>query len=196
MTYAEKLQRLKELDPCNTLLKLFESGQSAINAAMLDIQLKKLNQKPMVEPDVEEEDEDAEDPVLAGLYRDQSTLFGERRKLSNSFHQCETDGERRLVSQSIQAVQRRIEHVRSQIRAYKNTGLAPGAESDIPEDPFKLLSLQASLRSSISRKVRECKEYALNEDKRLPAAEDKLRSLKNHLDRVQKAIQDRNIQPG
>lgn len=197
MSYEEKLELLKSQDPENVLIRVLESGQSAINAALLDGQMKKLKRKPIEEVE-EPELVPGVDEFLVGLYRDQATLFGERRKLSNSFHECDTDGERRLVSQSIQAVQRRIEHVRAQIRAYKNTGIIPAADDKYPAptDPIKLITLQASLRSSISRKVRECKEYASNEDKRLPAAEEKLRDLKTHLDRVQKAIKDRDLQPG
>lgn len=197
MSYEEKLQLLKSHDPENVLIRVLESGESAINNALLDGQLKKLKRKPIEEVEEPELDPGV-DEFLVGLYREQSTLFGDRRKLSNSFHDCDTDGERRLVSQSIQAVQRRIEHLRAQIRAYKNTGIIPAADDKypVPDDPIKLITLQASLRSSISRKVRECKEYSINEDKRLAAAEEKLRELKTHLDRVKKAIKDRDLQPG
>lgn len=212
MTYQEALSALKLANPEHPLLRILSLAETAGNRLILNKALEKLQPPAVVIASIEvpvAPDEVYTDPigdaVLEGLHRQQSTLFGERRKLSNSFHDCQTDGERRNVSEAIQAVQRRIEHVRQQMRDYKAVGYIPAADEKypVPEDPFKLLALRASLRASISRKGREARDLAAaeidkqeNASKKLALAENKLRELQNHLERVQKAIQDRNIQPG
>lgn len=200
MTYAEALAALKAQQPGHLLLRLLSLAETPANRLILERELSKF-------PDQEEAPKEIASPgeqtgVLDGLFRQQSDLFGERRKLSNSFHDCQTDADRRAVSISIQSVQARIEFVRSQIKDFKALGHLPKADEKypVPEDPFKLGALRASLRASISRKTRELKDLALEaldgkEDlKKTAASETKLRELQNHLKLVQKSIQDRNIQ--
>lgn len=212
MTYAEALEALRSAKPEHILLRLLGANQSDGNRLILDRELEKLKgtvvatAPTIIVANPEELDIDpVGDAVLDDLHRKQSTLFGERRKLSNSFHDCNSDTERSIVSASIQSVQRQIEHVRQQMKDYKALGHVPAADEKypVPEDPFKLLALRASLRASISRKSREARDLAadaIDNDqasaKKLSLAENKLRELQNHLERVQKAIQDRNIQPG
>jgi|GEM_PF-3672414 len=205
MTYPEALERLRAANPEHILLRVLALSESEMNWLILTAELEKYEAPS---PEVMQTPEDAEpqvgDSVLEDLHRKQATLYGERRKLSNSFHDCSTDAERRDVSEAIQAVQRRIEHVRKQMADYKKIGHVP-AEAEkypVPEDPFKLLALRDSLRSSISRKSRQVRELALKalsdaqHNKSLNEADNKLRELQNHIERVQKAITDRNIQPG
>lgn len=206
MTYQEGLARLRAANPEHILLQVLALAESEMNWLILSRELDKYEaQSPEVVQKLEDEAEhQVGDSVLEDLHRKQATLYGERRKLSNSFHDCSTDAERRDVSEAIQAVQRRIEHVRKQMAEYKKMGHVP-AESEkypVPEDPFKLLALRDSLRSSISRKSRQVRELALkalndaSHNKSLNESDNKLRELHNHLERVQKAITDRNIQPG
>jgi DNA repair exonuclease SbcCD ATPase subunit len=211
MSYQEALEALRAVNPGHVLLRILGASQTAGNRLILDRELAKLavqesDTPPIGDPTTPDElDVDpVGDPVLEDLHRLQSVLFADRRKLSNSFHDCQTDGERRDVSEAIQAVQRRIEHVREQMKDYKRIGHVPAPDEKypVPEDPFRLIALQASLRASISRKSREARDLAAaeaendqNSSKKLPQAESKLRELQNHLERVQKAIKDRNIQP-
>ncbi len=213
MSYQEALEALRKAKPDHVLLRILSMQQTEGNRLILDRELEKLeppeDETPAliseVDASIEVEIEDGGDAVLADFYRQQATLFGQRRKMSNSFHSCGTDSERREVSEAIQAVQRRIEHVRQQMREYKTLGHVPAANEKypVPEDAFKLLALRASLRSNISRKSKEAKELALKSlendaqaTKKLTLAEMKLRELQNHLERVQKSIHDKNIQPG
>lgn len=199
MTYKEALEALRAQQPRHILLRLLSIAETPANRIILDRELSKFSAPKNDAPPMATPGE--ETGVLDELHRQQATLFGERRKLSNSFHNCETDSDRRGISERIFSVQRKIEGVRAQMRDYKSLGYLPQPDDKypVPEDPFRLLALRASLRSSISRKTREALTMASAEQdqdsKKMAAAENKLRDLKNHLERVQKAIKDRNIQP-
>ena len=217
MTYREALEVLRAAKPDHGLLRILGLAESPSNRLILDNELDKYAPKPVADtpisvaampddPEMEiEMPDDPEDERLAALRRQQSDLFCERRKLSNSFHECFTDSQRAKVSESIQRVQRQIEFVRRQIRDFKEYGHTPGSNDKypIPEDTFKLLALRDSLRSSISRKSKEIRLLGVEAAgdragaaEKLEKAEAKMRELQNHIQRVQKAIEDRNIQPG
>lgn len=217
MTYAAKIEVLRAAQPGHVLLRILSMGETPANVLILDKELKKIT-RPAAAPapigavvasvEVENADDetpdDTEDEVLARLRMQQSDLFCDRRKLSNSFHDCANDAQRAKVSRDIQGVQRRIEWVRKQIADYKAHGYVPGRDEKypVPDDPFALLSLRNSLRASISRKTKEVRLLASDVQdnvagaaEKLQKAETKCTELQNHLTRVQKAIQDRNIQP-
>lgn len=217
MTYRVALEALRAAKPDHILLRILAREESAANRLILDQELRKLGVEraaptPIALSATSEQAEnepetpdDPEDERLAALRRQQSDLFCERRKLSNSFHECFTDSQRAKVSEAIQRVQRQIEFVRRQIRHYKEHGYAPGSDEKypVPTDTFKLLALRDSLRSSISRKSKEIRllgaeaaDDRAGAAEKLEKAEAKMRELQNHLKRVQKTIEDRNIQPG
>ena len=213
MTYREAYDALIAAKPDHILRRLL-TNESAGNRVILDAELRKLGvaaaapgaMRPaatFVEVENEAPD-DPEDDVLTRLRVNQSDLFTERRRLSNTFHDCDTDGERAVVSRNIQKVQRQIEFVMRQIADYKEHGRIPGQDEKypVPDDPFALVSLRNSLRASISRKSKEIRllgEDVANEvpvaAEKLQRAETKFSELQNHLTRVQKAVEDRNIQP-
>lgn len=205
MTYHQALDALRVAKPDHLLLRLLSMGETPGNRVILDRELAKFTE---AEAPFEVEIIDLHktgDSTLEDLYRQQSDLFGERRRLSNMFHNCSTDGDRRAISEDIQGIQRKIEHVRKQVADYKALGHVPTSDEryPIPDDPFRLIALRDSLRASISRKSRQARELAalaleekLQNPKSLTQAENKLRDLQTHLQRVQKAIDDRNIQPG
>lgn len=208
MTYAAAYSALIDARPDHPLRRLLAT-ESAGNRLIVDMELRKIgsvNVAPapigavdaVSEPENEAPD-DPSDQVLGRLRRQQSDLFGERRRLSNTFHGCDTDAERAAVSRDIQRVQRQIEAVRRQIDDYKQHGRIPGQQEKypIPDDPAALVLLRNSLRSSISRKSKEIRALGESGDEsdRLQRAEAKMNELRNHLERVEKAIQDRDIQP-
>lgn len=208
MTYQEQLDTLKKRNPSHPLLRVFSVSRTPINAILLARALEKSKPpEPEKTEEVDEEDEELDqddDETLRRLRMQQSNLFVERRKLSNSFHECANDRQRRTVSEKIQVVQRRIEMVRAEIRQYKELGYLPEPDEKypVPEDTFRLVALRDSLRASISRKKREIEHIGREiEEKdpeapaRLEKAEAKLKDLKTHLEHVKKAITDRNLQP-
>lgn len=218
MTYQEGIEALRAAQPGHVLLRILSMGESAANRLILAGELKKIGvstSPPTPSPIERGDDElltqevndsldDTEDEVLTRLRMQQSDLFCDRRKLSNSFHECDTDAERAKVSRDIQQVQRQIEWVRKQIADYKAFGYIPGKDEKypVPEDPFVLLSLRNSLRASVSRKTKEVRLLAADvmdevagAAEKLLKAETKLTELQNHLTRVQKTVEVRNIQP-
>lgn len=197
MTYAEKIDALSALQPGHTLLRLLASAQSRVNELILDRELKKARSAGPPVANEQEEEEPGDNPVLNGLHVEKSRLYGERAKLSNTFHDCRCDADRRRVSEKIQIVQARIEAIRRDIRTYKAEGRLPeqAEEFPVPEDAFRLLGLRDSLRAAISRKKREV--GAAGEDaERLARSTHKLNHLQKHLSIVQATIENRNIQPG
>ena len=212
MTYQEGIEQLRKLKPDHVLLRMLEAKESTVHFKILQSELKKHSPQEMQpicisdqEADQEEAVDEVEDELLRGMRMQLSGLYVDRAKLSNTFHDCSTNHERRVVSEKVQVVQVRIEMLRQQIRAYKSTGRTPDSDDQypIPENPFQLRALRDSLRSSISRKRREIMHLGreVSENKpgaadRLPKAEAKLKDLENHLNRVQKAVNTRNLQPG
>lgn len=212
MTYAEKIEALERQQPDHRLLRIFRMVQSAGNELLLDAELAKVGAPvsapaPAPEPVALEAsvEVEVEDPILTELHREQTYLFGQRRKTSNEFHQCFTDRQRAHVSERIQVIQARIEIVRENIRAFRQHGRLPEADEKypIPEDPFRLIAMEKSLLASRSRKgreIREIGEQILHKrpgaEERLQKAEAKYKELDTHLNHVRKAIQTRNLQPG
>lgn len=213
--YEENIARLEAAAPGHLLLSMFRRGHSAINALLLERELAKLPApapapaKPEPSEVIDDDDadttDDENDETLRRLRMEQSNLFSERRKLSNSFHDCANDRQRAGVSEKIQVLQHRIESVKQTIRTYKEQGRIPEPDEKypVPEDPFKLLALRDSLRASISRKKREIEHIGREIEENDPAApaklekaEAKLKELTIHLSHVKKAVADRDIQPG
>lgn len=209
MTYQDKIRELERLNPAHPLLRIFRLSENAGNNVLLTRELEKAGWgEPecgeLPEESVELPPIEVDDDVLRGLHREQTSLYGERRKISNELHECFTDRQRALVSERIQVVQSRIEIIREKIRAYQMHGrIVEDEKYPIPEDPFRLLALEKSLLSSRSRKSREIREIGeslLNNkpgaQEKLDRAETKMREIETHLTHVRKKIKTRNIQPG
>lgn len=210
--YHEQLKRLEKAVPKHPLLWALRRGHTAANAMLLERELGKLPAAPapigdhVDDSDDENDDPDTpEDETLRRLRMEQSGLFSDRRKLSNTFHECSNDRQRATVSEKIQVVQRRIEIVKQTIRTYKEQGCIPEPDEKypVPEDAFRILALRDSLRASISRKKREIEHIGREIEEKDPAApaklekaESKLKELRIHLSHVKQAIENRNIQPG
>lgn len=198
MTYQEKIEALRDAEPQHPLLRRLSAGESRANVIILDNCLKKIRQQKKAAADAPADNEPS-DPALNRLHIEKSRLYAERARLSNTFHDCQTDKERRKVSEQIQIVQARIEIVRANIRAYKANGRLPEEEEEfpIPADPFRLIGLRDSLRAAISRKKKEIgMAETAGEAEKLGRLKSKQEHLKKHLSIVEKAIETRNIQPG
>ena len=214
MTYAEGIELIQKNAPQHPLLRVFLSGETVVNRLLLEKELAKFSSDPRrsapapqpADPETDDFSPDpVDDQVLRRLRMQQSNLFAERAKLSNSFFNCANQAQRRKVSENIQILQAQIEMVRADIRTYRSQGRLPEPDEKypVPENPFKLLALRQSLRSSISRKSGEILHLGgeildkkSGAAERLAKAEAKMTDLKNHLDHVQKTIKARNIQPG
>jgi hypothetical protein len=205
MTYQEGIELLRKAKPDHVLLRLLSEKETAVNFKVLESELKKHSVKEMQPICISDQQADQEDEVLRGMRMQLSGLYVDRAKLSNTFHDCSTNQERRVVSEKVQVVQARIVMLRQQIRAYKDTGRSPESDEKypVPENPFQLLALRDSLRASISRKKREIMHLAREVGEKtpgaaekLPKAEAKLKDLQNHIHRVEEAVNTRNLQPG
>lgn len=202
MTYEEKLELLRHHNPAHILLRMLTASRSASSTLILDRLIADIPVKaaPEVQEEEPEDVRDLDDPAdvkLAAMRREQSDLFTIRRRLSNSFHDCQNDRQRASVSDQVQEVQRQIDRLFAKIDAYKSLGLDPGKRDEkypIPEHPGDRVQLQYSLRSSISRKRGQIKDLA-DQPEKLEKAEAKLRELQNHLKHVEKAIAA-DLQPG
>lgn len=207
-TYQDMLSALERGNPQHPLLRIFNLLRTEANMILLESEVSKLPApaEPPGQPMSAQAVVDLDEPIeLTHLHRQQSTLFGERRKLSNIFHECFTDRQRADVSKRIQVVQLQIEHVRGCIDHFKSTGQMPVQDEryPIPKDPFELLALERSLMSSLSRKSNQIRQLGLDLIENVTGAEDRLKKaekkyseLQKHLEHVRKAKTLRNLQPG
>ncbi len=191
--YIEDLAALTLLDPAHILLNRLREGFSVPNKYLLIGALKKareIAESVVIEEVVIEVDCD---DFLKGLYNRKSTLFCDRRKLSNTFHTCKSDRERADVSDNIQGVQRNIEQVMRDIKIYQDKGMIEVQEKyPVPADPLKRQLLIQSLRSSISRKRKEIADLKIRVGDGLPGiaeklnkCEFKLQDLTTHLEHAE-----------
>lgn len=202
--YDDVLAALKSACPEHPLLRVFGMLKTETHLRLMENELSKFTvQEETEEAPAAIDGEEAEE--LTQLHRQQTMLYGERRKLSNSFHDCFNDRQRADVSQRIQVVQAQIEMVRQHINYFKTTGRMFQADDryPIPKDPYELLALERSLMSSISRKSNQIRQIGLEmleqkpgADERLQKAEAKIKDLQKHLEHVRKAKTVRNLQPG
>lgn len=134
-----------------------------------------------------------------------SDLFVQRAKLSNKFHSCKNDAERREVSQAIKFIQAKIASNTDQINHYQQTGEikqdSAGMMKDkqkpfvIPADPVKLISVRNSHRSTISRYKSNLLGLAKlpngHKDKiKIPEIEEKLRIKNLELTELIRAVKE------
>lgn len=182
--YTESLRNLQKEAPDHILLNVLIAGYSERNVVILRQTWKK------IEAQKEQKQQEPESPALEALHRKKSQLFTERRRLSNTFHTCRTDGQRRAISEQIQAVQRDIESVMRQIRAGQE--LPSEERYHVSTDPVARMKQVNSLRSSVSRKrkeIRILREAVANNEKnaneRLTSALVKLADLETHLRHVE-----------
>lgn len=137
------------------------------------------------------------DEVYNSISKIISTLFSERAKMSNKFHDCLDDNERARVSMKISNIQSEIKKQLDRRDHYRKTGqLSEDHHSEkyeVPNDPIKLIGKRNSLRSSISRLKKQLLMLAASPEdhpgrKKIKEKEEQLREKEIHLMHVQKAI--------
>ncbi len=200
--YDINLKLVERRLPTHPLLRVLRGGWSDVNVMYMEAVLEQLEALPEEVIDEKVENEEgafpkipANDPVMIRLQQEKSRLFGERAKLSNKFHDCETDDQRAFLSDEIQAIQGDIERVKKQIRNYELGGKLPEPEADgsfqVPGDPYERVRKLDSLRSSESRYKRELEGLAANPERnkrRIGELEVKIREKRNKIIHVETAI--------
>lgn len=196
--YIAGVEWLKMHLPGHPLLPSLQAGHSRINILYLKQALKAVPQE--ASNDIVPEAADAD---LKTLLKNKKSLFARRAKLSNSFHDCDTDADRAGVSDEIQIVQRQIETVNKQIRHYEATGeLLPEGknvvDATLPGNGVQLVKKLNSLRANISIKKSKLEQLvALPEEhpdkKKIAGIEDRLRKLEIEKANVERAIAEASI---
>jgi len=200
--YTAKLDQLEELDPANLLLKKLRQGTSVVNDLLLAQALAKAKTAERTEAkdaEVDETTDPVNDKRLRAMRTELRQLFSDRAKLSNRFHECQTNEERSHNSEDIQVVQRNIERVMLRIRDYKLHGIIPEGPLKyyIPKDGLELSKKLNSVRSNISIKKKKFNQLlatitpeSSNAEKRKVESEQrKLEDLKMQLTNIEKAIE-------
>lgn len=166
MTAQEYRQHLADIQARNkqeVLLPVLRTGYSPVNVIYMKAALKRLP-KDGTPPDRDATEGEAAsaDPVLRELWSHKGQLFRERAKLSNRFHECTTDQQRKTNSDAILRIWERIQDANRKMDYYEEHGVLPaGAERfPLPEDPAALLKKLMSLRSQISMEQKRLKDLA------------------------------------
>lgn len=107
------------------------------------------------------------------LEKELAKLYAERRRLSNTFHNCNSNAERAIVSDNIKSLIIDINTQKSRIGVYKATGVVPplpgGGKLEIPQDNGKLQRLILNFRSKVSAQRKLINEYD-QQERRKPKA--------------------------
>lgn len=138
--FESNIEKLKKKNPTHDILYVLEER----GYDMLSVEYLKLALAEDGEPEAVSKDR---------LYTQKSSLYSERAKWSNKFHDCTTDKERAEVSIAIRAIQTQIIDNRHAIEAYLTTGKlpAPARRLIMPFDGRRQAKKIHSSRTSISR---------------------------------------------
>jgi hypothetical protein len=194
--YLAGVELLAMRKPDHPLLSIVRSGHTRLNELYLERAL-----KDVIGTKAEETEIPGADPVLVNLLKEKRTLYANRAKLSNSFHDCTSDESRANVSSSIQRIQRAIEAKNAELNYYQQHGKLPEGNQvdiDVPDDPIALMNRLLSVRSSISynqRRIRILATLAQDnpERKKIPTLETNLKELKRKKALYESRIAQENI---
>lgn len=172
---------------------------------------------------VEKSKFDGSNPVIAALMREQSDLFAERGRLSNTLlgfpYTQHYDEKRAVVMDNIKIMQRKIGKVMLDLVHAREYGVLPPVKTTyvVPHDPAERERKKVSLRGSISHKrndLRKLRDSLVIEDawdldkiavvlddallsdeikEAILSGYEKLNDLKKHLSHVEKAIEADHI---
>lgn len=139
---AKALASLKKRNPAHPMIPVIES----CDMPYLALEYAKLSLEDPI-------DVPAEEYTVNGLYKKKDHLYSRRAVLSNKFHDCTSDAERRQISIAIGSIQTDIIRYRRLLDEYHTTGRLPKApvKDIIPSDGSARLRKVYSLRTSISR---------------------------------------------
>lgn len=194
--YLAGVELLAMRKPDHPLLAIVRSGYTRLNELYLERAL-----KDVIGTKAEETEIPGADPVLVNLLKEKRTLYANRAKLSNSFHDCTSDESRANISSSIQRIQRAIEAKNAELNYYQQHGKLPEGNQvdiDVPDDPIALMNRLLSVRSSISynqRRIRILAALAQDnpERKKIPTMETNLKELKRKKALYESRIAQENI---
>lgn len=171
MTEAEYLTALARIEAENggeILLPELRRGHSPGREIYLRAALRRLPE-PISDPEADDSqrdgrDDDAQDPVLAALWCQIRRLKMESRKLSNSFHDCKTSGERLAVSVALTDLDAPMAAIYAKMEVVKSgCDLPPEVEDErfpLSDDLFELSQKLRSIRSMISQAEKTLRDLA------------------------------------
>jgi hypothetical protein len=189
--YWKNVDWLRSVWPEWVLIPVLEQGYSYPNCIYLSYGLRKMAHKMDAPRVAEKQLLRSHSPEQIKLWFVQKrTLYGQRAKLSNRFHECSTDEQRAAVSEDIERVQVDIEKVQKVIREWQEKGVLPQKARE--RDPeMDLLRLKL-------RRVREARNNAMHrlrvefrkpeypkKAQRIKYYEEQLRNKENEYRRVQ-----------
>lgn len=140
--FEKLLNRLKKQNPAHEIIPIVERmGNNALSIEYLRL---------AIEDPVEVSPEKYK---IETLLKQKDNLYSRRAVLSNKFHECKDDADRREVSIAIKSIQVQIIAVRERIDTYYTTGELPAVVEKklLPIDGRRQEKKLHSLRSSISR---------------------------------------------
>lgn len=182
--YEQNLKWLLEKKPNDPLLPLMRDGYSRINVVYMRHAIKGLVVKE--EQPAEAASPETIDPVLRELWAEKGRLFRYRAKLSNRFHECKTDMDRKQVNEEILQVWQKILGIDAKIRTYEQHGVLPDEADEfaLPDNPAELVRKLFSIRTMISAEQSKLRALANLPDedpdkaKKIKSAETRLANLK------------------
>lgn len=198
--YQAGVEWLGRVAPDHKLLGALRRKYSKINTMYLERILSKLGERPTArikrleaEPEL---DVNLLDPEYVALQRRISNLFGLRRKLSNSFHDCSTDEERASVSIEIGHIQSKIGRALKSRRYFQRNGEFPMIEEEEEEPlPSGVQLMRAYNANSRRRSYTKTEIQKLigtkdpRKQRRLKDLEEKLKTDEREFERLSAALQ-------
>jgi hypothetical protein len=140
------------------MIDRLRKGPTSLNAIYMLNEIKKLP-KIEVKPRPVKTETESKEKVPEAVAKLEILLRSKRQnraELSNKFHLCISDNERKRVSQSILALNDEIKDLHDRISLYYNNKqifeiAKEASKYDIPTDPIELYKRRRSLMTSISR---------------------------------------------
>jgi len=128
----------------------------------------------------------------ARLQIDKRNLVNERLKLSNAFHTCNSDSERKRVYVKLMSVESAHQEQVRKIKYFKETGKALEEVTDIPattlpDDPVSLMSIRNNLRSNRSKKLKVMETFPKNHVRNIKAHQQYV-DISSRLDDVEEKL--------
>lgn len=147
--YWIEVRDVKKAYPNSDIIPVLERGHNLLAEKLLQ-RLKATNA-------CDDQSESAESPVKSqgkpapGASEHIARLLGERAKLSNQFHDCSTDEERKELSQKIRVIDNDIRKIKT--GTFREVEQKPS----MPEGPVALMRKLNSVRAMISQNKRKIK---------------------------------------
>lgn len=190
--YTAAIELVENRLPDHLLLQVLKKGYSPGRCLFM----KKALAEAIAVPSKRHVEAGEVDPDLNKMYIRQSSLFGQRARLSNQLHSCQTDRQRARVSDSIQGVQSQIMNTKRAIDKFLNTGeIVSQSESyPVPEDAYERIKKRNSMRSNISNYKKKLKQLSMLPDGhpervKIDKYESRLMQIQIHLKHVESAIE-------